>query len=63
MLLLDNVETLVFEHLTENFEYDPNWPPLNTATAPRALPKMIRVTIELESGSETTKLFPGVHAQ
>ena len=63
MLLLDNVEAVVFEHLTDTFEYDRNWPPLNKPTAPRALPKMIRVTIELESGSETSKLFPGVHAQ
>lgn len=63
MILLDNVETVVFEQMTDTYEYDPNWPPLNKLVSPRALPQMIRVTIALESGSETSKLFPGVHAQ
>ena len=63
MILLDNVDTVVFEQLTDSFEYDRNWPPLNTTISPQALPKMIRITIELDSGSETSKLFPGVHTQ
>ena len=63
MVMLDNVDDMVFEHLTDEFVYDPNWPPLNRKVSSKALPKMIRVTIELESGTETSKLFPGVHAE
>ena len=63
MVMLDNVDDMVFEHLTDEFVYDPNWPPLNMKVSSKALPKMIRVTIELESGTETSKLFPGVHAE
>ncbi|MDG1307579.1 MAG: type II secretion system minor pseudopilin GspJ [Porticoccaceae bacterium] len=60
MILLSKVNTVVFEQLTDAFEYDRNWPPLNSRIRDRALPKMVRITIELESGSETTRLFPGV---
>lgn len=60
MILLSKVNTVVFEQLTDAFEYDRNWPPLNSRISDRALPKMVRITIELESGSETTRLFPGV---
>lgn len=60
MILLSKVNTVVFEQLTDAFEYDRNWPPLNSRISVRALPKMVRITIELESGSETTRLFPGV---
>ena len=63
MVLLDNVDSVVFEQLTNEFLYDPNWPPLNRKVSSKALPKMIRVIIELESGTETTKLFPGVHSE
>jgi hypothetical protein len=54
---------VVFEQLTDEFLYDPNWPPLNRQVSSKALPKMIRVIIELESGTETSKLFPGVHSE
>jgi hypothetical protein len=63
LVLLDNVDSVVFEQLTDEFLYDPNWPPLNRKVSSKALPKMIRVIIELESGTETSKLFPGVHSE
>ena len=63
MILLSKVNTIVFEQLTDAFEYDRNWPPLNSRISARALPKMVRITIELDSGSETTRLFPGVHVE
>lgn len=63
MVLLNNVDSVVFEQLTDEFLYDPNWPPLNRTVSSKALPKMIRVTIALESGTETSKLFPGVHVE
>jgi len=59
LVLLDNVVEVLFEHLDGNNRFIPDWPPLKRkATMP--LPKMIRVMIRMENGTETSRLFLGV---
>ena len=60
LLILNGVEEILLEHLTPDYSYDPNWPPLNQKVTIRSLPKMIRLTIRLVDKTETTVLFPGV---
>tara|TARA_B110001452_G_scaffold90743_2_gene74697 strand:+ start:3009 stop:3632 length:624 start_codon:yes stop_codon:yes gene_type:complete len=60
LLILNGVEEILLEHLTPDYSYDPNWPPLNQNVTIRSLPKMIRLTIRLVDKTETTVLFPGV---
>ena len=60
LLILNGVEDILLEHLTPDYSYDPNWPPLNQKVTIRSLPKMIRLTIRLVDKTETTVLFPGV---
>ena len=60
LLILNDVEEILLEHLTPDYSYDPNWPPLNQKVTIRSLPKMIRLTIRLVDKTETTVLFPGV---
>ena len=60
LLILNGVEEILLEHLTPDYTYDPNWPPLNQNVTIRSLPKMIRLTIRLVDKTETTVLFPGV---
>ena len=60
LLILNDVEGILLEHLTPDYSYDPNWPPLNQKVTIRSLPKMIRLTIRLVDKTETTVLFPGV---
>ena len=60
LLILNDVEEILLEHLTPDYSYDPNWPPLNQNVTIRSLPKMIRLTIRLVDKTETTVLFPGV---
>ena len=60
-LLLDNVAEVLFEHLGDDHIFTPTWPPLkSSASSAPALPKMIRVTISLNNGAETSRLFLGV---
>jgi len=60
LLILNDVEEILLEHLTPDYSYDPNWPPLNQKVTIRSLPKMIRLKIRLVDKTETTVLFPGV---
>ena len=60
MVLVDNVEDVRFEHLTEDNIYSEDWPPINQTHGSTSLPKMIRVIIVLEGERETSKLLPGV---
>jgi len=60
-LLLDNVAEVLFEHLDDNSLFIPDWPPLKSSGPPK-LPKMIRVTISLNNGAETSRLFLGVES-
>lgn len=57
-VLLNHVFEVNFEHLDESNNYLASWPPIGGA--PTSLPKMIRVTISLEDGTQSTRLFLGV---
>lgn len=59
-LLLESIEQVRFEHLTKDYFYAPDWPPLNESHGLRSLPKMVRVTLVFEDGNETSRLLPGV---
>ena len=63
LILMDNVDEVVFEHLSKDFFYGPDWPPINETHSLRSLPKMIRVTITIDGLGESSRLFPGVVAQ
>jgi len=59
-LLLDNVAEVLFEHMDKDDKtFTPTWPPLGKLTS-KKLPIMIRVTISLNTGAETSRLFLGV---
>ena len=62
-VLMENVEEVVFEHLTKNYFYSPDWPPINETHSMRSLPKMIRVTITVDGLGKTSRLLPGVVAE
>jgi len=59
-VLLTGVRDIEFLQLNSRNEFEPNWPPLNETLAPGVLPRMIRVRIRLEDGTETFRLYPGV---
>lgn len=59
-VLLTEVNDVTFEQLGPRYDFIPRWPPLNSNQSIVALPRMIRVTITLEDGSRTSRLFPGV---
>ena len=63
LILMDNVDEVVFEHLTKDFFYSPDWPPINETHSLTSLPKMIRVTITVDGLGESSRLFPGLVAQ
>lgn len=63
LILMDNVGEVVFEHLTKDFFYSPDWPPINETHSLSSLPKMIRVTITVDGLGESSRLFPGLVAQ
>lgn len=59
MVLLEEVDKVLFEHLDNSNIYTPNWPPLKQRK-PIPLPKMIRVTITLDNEAKTSRVFLGV---
>ena len=59
MLLLNDVEKILFEHSDGNSLFASDWPPVKRRNAD-PLPKVIRVTITLNTGAETSRLFLGV---
>ena len=63
LILMDNVDEVVFEHLTKDFFYSHDWPPINETHSLSSLPKMIRVTITVDGLGESSRLFPGLVAQ
>ncbi|MDG1447312.1 MAG: type II secretion system minor pseudopilin GspJ [Porticoccaceae bacterium] len=63
LILMDNVDEVVFEHLTKDFFYSPDWPPINETHSLSSLPKMIRVTITVDGLGQSSRLFPGLVAE
>jgi general secretion pathway protein J len=60
MILLNNVENVEIEQLSRGGVFVPSWPPLNETHSQLSLPRMIRITIVMLNGSETTRLIPGL---
>ena len=60
VVLLDEVDEVLFEHLDRINMFTPDWPPIRQRKSNNPLPKMIRVTITLKNGAETSRLFLGV---
>lgn len=59
MVLLKDVDKILFEHSDGRSAFVPDWPPLKQRKSD-PLPKIIRVTITLNNGAETSRLFLGV---
>jgi general secretion pathway protein J len=59
MVLLKDVDKILFEHSDGRSAFVPDWPPLKRRKSD-PLPKLIRVTITLNNGAETSRLFLGV---
>jgi type II secretion system protein J len=60
LILLSNVDEVEIEQLSRDNNFSPDWPPLNQRHHVLSLPKMIRITIIQENGSETSRLLPGL---
>ena len=60
LILLGNVDKVEIEHLSRGGIFVPDWPPLNETHSQLSLPRMIRITIIMLDGSETTRLIPGL---
>ena len=61
MVLLRDVDKILFEHSDGRSVFTPDWPPVKRRNA-EPLPKLIRVTITLNSGVESSRLFLGVRS-
>ena len=60
LILLNNVDSVEMEQLSRGGLFVPDWPPTNESHSPLSLPRMIRLTIVMLDGSETTRLIPGL---
>lgn len=60
--LLAGVADIRFEQLNAQAVFVPNWPPLNEQHELDSLPALIRVRIELQDGSTSSRLLPGLRA-
>lgn len=60
-VILRHVEQIEFNQLSELSYYSFNWPPLELEgeTTRTSLPLMVEVTIEMQDGTSTHRLFPG----
>ena len=61
LILVNAVDDVEIEQLSRDNIFSPDWPPLNQNHHALSLPKMIRITIKLENGSETSRLLPGLN--
>ena len=58
-VLINNVSAVDFQHLDATGNFVSAWPPISDDASDK-LPKMIRVTIRLQDGTESARLFLGV---
>ncbi|MDC0598264.1 prepilin-type N-terminal cleavage/methylation domain-containing protein [Gammaproteobacteria bacterium] len=61
-VLLTGVSEINFEQLNWEDYFVATWPLINAEEGTPSLPRMIRVTISLDDGSSTWRLFPGVES-
>lgn len=59
-VLLQAVQAIRFEQLNLQNDFVPAWPPFNEEHALTSLPRLVRVTITLDDGSSTHKVFVGI---
>lgn len=60
LILLNNVDEVEIEQLSRAKQFVPDWPPINETHSPLSLPRMIRISIIMLDGWETTRLIPGL---
>jgi type II secretion system protein J len=60
VILANEVDEVEVEQFSRGNIFVPDWPPLNERHHLLSLPRMIRITIKLENGSETVRLLPGL---
>lgn len=61
MVLLKDVDKILFEHSDARRAFFPDWPPVKRSKSD-PLPKLIRVTISFNNGAEASRLFLGVNS-
>lgn len=61
-VLMGGVRAVQFLQLNSSNEYEASWPPLNQQTTDDELPRMIKLSIEMEDGSGIERVIPGVEA-
>lgn len=59
-VLMGGVSQAEFWQLNASNEYEANWPPLNEQLSDDALPRMIRLVIEMETGDRIERIIPGL---
>jgi general secretion pathway protein J len=59
-VLLQEVREIRFEQLNRQYDFVPTWPPLNEEHTLSSVPSLIRVTITLNNGTSTYKIFAGI---
>jgi len=59
-VLLQAVQNIRFEQLNHQNDFVPAWPPFNEEHGLTSLPRLVRVTITLNDGSSTYKVFVGI---
>jgi general secretion pathway protein J len=60
VILANEVDEVEVEQFSRGNIFVPDWPPINERHHLLSLPRMIRITIKLENGSETVRLLPGL---
>jgi type II secretion system protein J len=60
VILANKVDEVEVEQFSRGNIFVPDWPPINERHHLLSLPRMIRITIKLENGSETVRLLPGL---
>lgn len=61
-VLMSGVRAIEFLQLNSSNEYEQNWPPLNEQVDNSALPRMIKLAIEMENGERIERMIPGVES-
>jgi general secretion pathway protein J len=60
VILVNDVDDVEIEQFSRGNIFSPDWPPINESHHLLSLPRMIRITIILGNGSETSRLLPGL---
>lgn len=61
-IILQNVESILFEQLDSSNYYQPNWPPINENVGLGEVPRMMQITLTLGSGEVMRRILPGIQS-